>query len=335
MKKENFMKKLGAVLLAVSLLISGIVCTPAATKAADEVSLLSKSGEAVGNTDISYDFAVSDSNTVYLDLFVPEMVSGMMSFFQNGTYVNVETLTDDANTWEYMEDEYGAVYVHTLVMKNPVPADWTVVLNFDADTVYVLSVSQEKALATISKNSLTLTNGFSDKLSVQGAKGTVTWKSSNNKVATVSSDGKVTGKKAGSAKITATTESGQVLNCTVSVKNNIYNETRAYPSEVTYGKSTVQVYKMSYDKNGNLVLKASVLNNSGRRAAGIKKLTITVKDAKGKKIGAFSLSNKSFSLDTLNSKDFTFNINKSDLNIKKADLRTASYKAKGTILYVR
>lgn len=335
MIKENFIKKPGAVLLAASIAISGIACAPAVTRAADEVSLVRDSNVATANTEIPYSFSVADSNTVYIDLVVPEMVNGMMSFYQNDTYINNERLINDASTWEYIEDEYGAAYIHTLALKNPTSADWTVSLNFDTDTAYVLSVSQEKASAVLSKNSVTLTSGFSDKLSVQGAEGTVTWKSSNNKVVTVSSDGKVTGKKAGSAKITATTENGQALTCTVSVKKNVYNQNRIYPNAVNYGESAVQVYKMSYDKEGNLVLKASVLNNSGKRSAGIKKLTITVKNDKNKKIGTYTVSNKRFSLDSSDSKDFTFKINKSALKIKNADLRTASYKTAGTILYVR
>ncbi len=335
MIKESFIKKSGAVLLVASMAISGITCAPSVTKAADEVSLVYDSNEAVANTEIPYDFSVADSGTVYIDLIVPEMVNGMMSFYQNDAYVNNERLTNDASTWEYIEDEYGSTYVHTMALKNPTPADWTVSLNFDTETAYILSVSQEKTLAALNKNSVTLTAGFSDKLSVQGAEGTVTWKSSNNKVATVSSDGNVTGKKAGSAKITATTENGQVLTCTVSVKKNVYNQNRVYPNAVTYGKSVVQVYKMSYDKKGNLVIKASVLNNSGRRSAGIKKLTITVKNDKNKKVGTYTIKDKRFSLDSNDSKDFTFKINKSDLKIKNADLRTASYKTGGTILYVR
>lgn len=335
MIKETFVKKSGAVLLATSLLISGIACTPTATQAADEVSLVYDSKVATANTDISYDFAVADANTVYIDLVVSEMASGIMSFYQNNEYINDETLTSDADTWEYIENEDGSAYIYTLVFENPTPADWTVSLNFDNDTAYVISISQEKALAVINKNSLTLTSGFSDKLSVQETDEQITWKSSNNKVATVNSNGKVTGKKAGSAKVTATTESGQVLTCTVSVQDNVYSQKRLYPDSVKPGDSAVQVYKMSYDKKGNIVIKASLLNNSGKRSAGIKILNITVKNDKNKKIGTFSLNNKMFSLESGDSKDFTFKINKSDLKIKQANLRTASYKTSGKILYIK
>lgn len=69
----------------------------------------------------------------------------------------------------------------------------------------------------ISSSKITLSVGETSKLKVNGTDQKITWKSSNKKIATVDKNGKVTGKKAGSVKITAT-----VLNkkysCTVTVK---------------------------------------------------------------------------------------------------------------------
>lgn len=329
-KMNNIFKKTGAVLVAAALTISGIVYSPVTTEA-EEVSVLYEEGEAKANTEITYNFAVSSSPMVYIDLLVPQMVGGMMSFYQNDTFVNTATLTEDATSWMYAESLNA--YIYSLQLPDPVPADWKVVLNFNADTQYAISVSQEKSSAVLSQNAITLTKGFTEKLSVSGATGEVTWESSDNSVATVNSAGKVTAKKAGAAKITATTADGQVLTCTVSVQKNEYNETRRYASSVEYGNSQVQVYKMSYDSKGNLVLKASILNNRGYRATKIKKLTIKVKDAAGKAVGTFTVKNKKMSLNSGSSKDFKFVIKKSALNNKKADLRTATYKPSGTIIY--
>lgn len=328
---NNIFKRTGAVLVVAALTISGITYAPATTKA-EEVSLLYEENTATANTEISYNFAVNDSATVYIDLLVPEMVSGMMSFYQNGTFINTATLTDDDTSWQYAEP-LGA-YVYSLQMADPVPADWKVVLDFNTDTQYAISISQEKASAVLSQNAITLTKGFTEKLSVSGATGDITWASSDNSVATVNSAGKVTAKKAGGAKITASTADGQVIGtCTVTVYKNEYSETRRYASSVEYGNSQVQVYKMSYDSKGNLVLKASVLNNRGYRATKIKKLTIKVKDAAGKAVGTLTVKNKTMSLNSGSSKDFKFVIKKSALKNKKADLRTATYKPSGTIIY--
>ena len=51
------------------------------------------------------------------------------------------------------------------------------------------------------------------------AVGAVTWKSSDEKVVTVDNTGKLTGKAAGKAIITATTADGKVMYCIVTVEN--------------------------------------------------------------------------------------------------------------------
>ena len=55
--------------LAAVLAVSGITYTPVTTKAAEENTLVEEQGAATANTDVTYSFAVSDSNTVYVDLF--------------------------------------------------------------------------------------------------------------------------------------------------------------------------------------------------------------------------------------------------------------------------
>ena len=54
--------------------------------------------------------------------------------------------------------------------------------------------------------------------SVTGKSSKITWKSSNSSIASVNSNGKITGKKAGTCKITATAN-GKRATCTVTVKN--------------------------------------------------------------------------------------------------------------------
>lgn len=82
----------------------------------------------------------------------------------------------------------------------------------------------DNTIASISLNysKYSLTVGQSKTLvaavSPESAKSNVTWYSSNNKVATVSSTGKVTAKKAGTATITAKTSNGLKATCKVTVK---------------------------------------------------------------------------------------------------------------------
>jgi uncharacterized protein YjdB len=71
-------------------------------------------------------------------------------------------------------------------------------------------------------STLTLKKGKSKTLKYTLPSGTytskVTWTSSNKKIATVNSSGKVTAKKKGSCTITATTHNGKTATCTVTVK---------------------------------------------------------------------------------------------------------------------
>lgn len=82
---------------------------------------------------------------------------------------------------------------------------------------YKLSCKVNVYTHMLSRSSLTLEAGDSQKLTVTGGSGKVTWKSSNPKIATVNSKGVVTGKGAGTATITAI-KNGFKLNCKVTVR---------------------------------------------------------------------------------------------------------------------
>lgn len=74
--------------------------------------------------------------------------------------------------------------------------------------------------AALNKTSLKLKKGKTYQLKTKNVKGTITWKSSNKKIATVSKKGKVTAKKAGSTVIKATyKKNGKIktLKCKVTV----------------------------------------------------------------------------------------------------------------------
>lgn len=70
----------------------------------------------------------------------------------------------------------------------------------------------------INQKTLTLNAGESKKLTITGATGTITWKSSHPSVATVNKSGTVTAKKSGKAKITGK-DKKNTYTCTVTVKN--------------------------------------------------------------------------------------------------------------------
>lgn len=97
----------------------------------------------------------------------------------------------------------------------------------------------------ISKTKVTLKKGQKTTLKISGTTKKVTWSSSNKKVATVSTKGKITAKTAGTAVITATV-SGKKYTCKVTVKKTS-NTVVKVPS--CAAEQTVYVTKMSSNSN--------------------------------------------------------------------------------------
>lgn len=97
-------------------------------------------------------------------------------------------------------------------------------------------VTVQAATIKLNKKSLTLKKGQSSTLKVTGTKKKVQWSSSNKKIATVSSKGKVTAKKAGTTYIKAKVN-GKTLSCKVVVKN-----TTSSTKKSTKKESTTYVY---------------------------------------------------------------------------------------------
>ncbi|MDO4339526.1 MAG: Ig-like domain-containing protein [Eubacteriales bacterium] len=97
----------------------------------------------------------------------------------------------------------------------------------------VPAFAAEKASIKLSKSKVSVTAGKSTTLTatVTGKSKTVTWASSKPSVASVSSKGKVTGKKTGTAVITAKAN-GKTAKCTVTVKEN----TASYVKQGEYSR---------------------------------------------------------------------------------------------------
>lgn len=89
-----------------------------------------------------------------------------------------------------------------------------------SNTVSFTTSKAPKASIKLNKSKLTIYKGKTAtlKATVTGVSAKVKWKSSNSSIASVNSNGKITGKKAGTCKITATAN-GKRATCTVTVKN--------------------------------------------------------------------------------------------------------------------
>ena len=95
-------------------------------------------------------------------------------------------------------------------------------LDGDKTATFTLTVKEAATSVTLNKTAIELSVGASETLTAtiapSGADDAVEWTTSDETVATVDENGKVTAVKAGTATITVTTKNGKTATCTVTVK---------------------------------------------------------------------------------------------------------------------
>lgn len=334
---KNKLKKLVAAAAALAVAFTTVAVTDVTTAKAAEYERLYESSDvetATAGVEKKYPFTASTSGNYYFTLYVPAQVEYTITVYNSAGNVmdwddNPFVVSATNSGWRYSDTLKSYYYDDSVSLA---PGDYSYGITFNSDTQYLFAIDQEKETAKISQTKATITAGFSQKLSVSGAKVTK-WSSSKKTIATVDSKGKVTAKKAGKATISAKLDNGQTVKCAVTVKANKYTASKLTTSDVASGSTAMSVYSASYDKKGNLVIKAVYVNNDYYKTSRLEKIKITVKDANGKAVGTYSLSKKSVSVPSYATKGLTFTISKSKLKQKKADLRNCTFKCSGVSVY--
>lgn len=336
--KKSFQKTLMSLTLIMALIVSGISYQANTAKAADDTPNVILSvgydapAKATANTTVEHSFSVEASEPISISCDVWALVNAKLAVSSVSTgqvlfekdYPNTQALSPTDNGWFFDPDTQ--TYYIGISWAEPAAGEYKISITFDADTQYALLGLQQKASEPaenpyLTYSSFTVTKGFSQKLSVNDNTSAVTWKSSAPKVASVDKNGKVTGKKAGKATITASLANGKTLTCKVTVKDNAYTSTKLTAKKIPYGQAAMNIYKVSYSK-GNIVIKARFLNNSTHKAKYLKNVKITIKNEKGKVIGTYKAKKVSANVKKGKVKDYTFKIKKSALKIKTTqDLR--------------
>lgn len=117
---------------------------------------------------------------------------------------------------------------------------FTICLTILMALTLVLPMNTEAASKVkLNKTKLTLEIGKTATLKLKGAR-VKKWSSSNKKVATVSSNGKVKAKKAGTAIIKAKAKNGKTYKCKITVKKK-ENKKDLYPDTSNYTKEEKQI----------------------------------------------------------------------------------------------
>ena len=146
-------------------------------------------------------------------------------------------------------------------------------------------------------------------------------RSSNPKVATVNSSGKITAKKKGTCKITCTMKNGKKYTCKVKVVNNVYNgETlqQADPYDGSYANIHFSV-NQAYYKGDTLIVKCNVMNTRILRADKFNWVKFEVRDTYGHLLAKRTFKNVSINLGGYGKKIITFEFPKEYCK-KKRDL---------------
>lgn len=172
----------------------------------------------------------------------------------------------------------------------------------------------------------------------------VTWKSSNKKIATVSSKGVVTGKKKGTVKITATSKKNKKVKATVTIKVK-----NLVPTKVTLSKKTVEltvgntrtlsatvkpvgVYNkgVTWKSSKTSVATVSSKGKITAKSAGTATITATTKEGKKKatcKVTVTEAAAPEITYNTISAADLKADIAKADHEYVILDVRAiADYK---------
>ena len=154
------------------------------------------------------------------------------------------------NKWGSEEPNGGISENYIVIGKNE---KWYDTRSYDDFKGFIYQTQIAVTGITLNKTSLTLTEGGSETLQAtiqpsNATNKTITWSSSNTSVATVDSAGKVTAVKAGTATITATSNNGKKVNCTVTV-----NAKTVAVTGITLNKTSV-----AFNVGGSETLQATI-----------------------------------------------------------------------------
>lgn len=320
------MKKIATRIFAAFMVVVMAVFAPSVAKVEAEtktVTLLDVSGEAYGTA--SHSFTSKKQQEAYLVLTVSRKADYTLRLENNDTG---SVMSADVDSADFKYDAlYGYYQYFDLGL---VAAKYTLSLITDDSVEYSMYLYTTGTSMSISATKATITAGQKKTLKVTDASGTVKWSSSKKSVATVSSKGVVTAKKAGTATITASA-GGEKVTCKVTVKKNEYTDTKLTKSNTGYGFAG-RVHK-AYYKSGKLVCQLNLVNNSSRKISKIKNITLTAKTASGKVIAKQTFKNVKPIPGTYGKKTITLKISKKNVKKKNADLRNAYISLTGNYTY--
>ena len=336
--KTNGTRRIVTFMLALVLVFTTVCVGTTEVEAAEKFTTIvapTQTEQATAGTEVKTPFSLTKSYGFVAQIVTEAPVDMTITVYDSvGNKAqwadNPYQVSSSSTSWEYEE----GVYYFVDTVPNVDAGDYYYGITFSQSTKYLLYLYQYNGGAKISNANAVVTKGYTKKLSVTGAK-VKAWKSKDSKIAKEEKNGKVTGVKAGKTTVYAVTEDGENLICKVTVKENKFSSVKLSSSDVDYNKCVMEVYKASFDKSGNLVMTARIVNNTTDYITALKDVNIVVKDASGKTIGTYKTSRYNITVSSYSTKDVKFTLKKSSLKKKKFDLRNATITRKGGAYYYR
>ena len=328
--KNCIIKKIANIFLAITILITSLMINVSPVKASENyVNILHKISTATANSPINYNFSLSRNSDIYFIVRTNERTGVTISVKEPDHDVPSATITlaETNPNWKY--DKSSGIYQNTSKIKLD-SGNYILELRFDIDVNYDLTMNQLSPVATLNKTKVTITNGFSNVLKVNGGK-IKSCSSSNNKIATVNSKGKITAKNNGVATIRVKLTNGKTLSCKVNVVSNQYNSKKITVNSTVFNTYDMKAYNAKFDSKGNLVVKFMVVNDSYGKINSIPKFKITVKNAKKKTVISYAKASYKVIVPSYKGKACTVTIPKSCFKVEKnkIDIRTSTIKISG------
>lgn len=278
--------------------------------------------EDMDTKQVRYDDAINCISFSYFDVYANNQLEGETGYGVSQCELNMHYYKKGENNDGYFRYIYDSI--QKVRDKRYKILGVTFKLKFESadSSPYSKKPVQEVKL---SQNKLTIAKGFSKKIKViyntnsEYINGSLEWKSSNKKIATINKSGKITAKKTGKCTITCTLPNGKKAECKVTVVKNKYKGKKLSQCDAHAGRYGNIHFEVSnaYYKGNKFILKCVVMNTRVFRADRFNWIKIVAEDYDGNVIAKKKFKNVPINLGAYGKKYITFTFPKSTVKKKR------------------
>lgn len=273
----------------------------------------------------SYAYTYAKSNNIEIKLLGPHFKASEVSLYNGGK--KTLKVVNSTGTVKWKSSNSKIVKVSQKGVITAVKKGKATIYVTGKDFKVTCKVTVKELF--LNKKKTTITEGKKVALKLTGASSTPIWKTSSSTVATVSKKGVVTGKKAGTATITAYVK-GKKYTCKVTVRANVAKLPDYSSLYQTYGVG-VSITKVYYS-GGSLIAEGTIINNSSNKVIQLDRFTLQIY-AGGTLAAEQVFTNYKVNISPHSKGKVKFVIKTTNVKKKKLDLRSENVTAKGSGSY--